>query len=150
MYQVIAYELAYSGGAWGGVYGRREVFTSELSEAVKIALKFESTNGLCDVAIMDIIPGTLERPCTTIQIESGLWDGILLEAEEKAKKALGKKLYRLNDQSHISVGYWEVLASSKAEAFELCRDGEGKYTEEDLFEYDEDAVNIGNVVEVAL
>ena len=146
MYQVIAYELAYSGTAWGGVYGRREVFTSKLSEAVKIALKFEASKGLCDVAILRIIPGTLESPGETIHIERDTWDGILLEAEEKAKKTL----YRLEDQSHISVGYWEVWASSCAEAFELCRNFEAKYTEVEVFEYDVDAVNIGNVVEVAL
>lgn len=146
MYQVNAYAAFIPGRPQMRV---RETFTAELYEAVKIALKSEAACAGC-VDILRIIPGTLESPGETIHIERDTWDGILLEAEEKAKKTLGKKLYRLEDQSHISVGYWEVWASSCAEAFELCRDAEGKYTEVDFYEYDEDAVNIGNVVEVAL
>ena len=142
MYQVNAYAAFIPGRPQMRV---RETFTAELYEAVKIALKSEAACAGC-VDILRIIPGTLESPGETIHIERDTWDGILLEAEEKAKKTL----YRLEDQSHISVGYWEVWASSCAEAFELCRNFEAKYTEVEVFEYDVDAVNIGNVVEVAL
>jgi len=142
VYQVNAYAAFIPGRPQMRV---RETFTAELYEAVKIALKSEAACAGC-VDILRIIPGTLESPGETIHIERDTWDGILLEAEEKAKKTL----YRLEDQSHISVGYWEVLASSKEEAFERCRNFEAKYTEVEVFEYDVDAVNIGNVVEVAL